>query len=149
MVRFFMTIPEAVQLVIQAGAMAKNGEIFVLDMGSPVKIMDLARNLIRLSGFNPERDIKIRVTGIRPGEKLYEEVLTDEEGTTATTHQKIFRAKPARVDHQALEDALARLELLTQRGDGQSIRNALKSIVPSYKGGQNPPTQDPASSRSN
>ena len=91
--RYFMTIPEAVQLVIQAGAMAEGGEIFVLDMGEPVKIMDLATNLIRLSGFEPNEDIDIEITGLRPGEKLYEELLLNEEGLKATKHNKIFVCK--------------------------------------------------------
>lgn len=94
MVRYFMTIPEAVQLVIQAGSMANGGEVFVLDMGEPVKISDLAKDLIRLSGFEPNEDIKIKYIGIRPGEKLYEELLTNEEGTTSTRHERIFVAKP-------------------------------------------------------
>lgn len=94
MVRYFMTIPEAVELVIQAGVLAKGGEIFVLDMGEPVKILDLAKTLIRLSGFEPGRDIEIKFTGIRPGEKLFEELLTAEEGVNATTHKRIFVAKP-------------------------------------------------------
>lgn len=89
-----MTIPEAVQLVIQAGSMAKGGEIFVLDMGEPVKIIDLARSLITLSGFEPNVDIKIEFIGLRPGEKLYEELLMAEEGITDTRHEKIFVAKP-------------------------------------------------------
>lgn len=92
MTRYFMTIPEAVQLVIQAGAMGQRGEIFVLDMGEPVKIQDLARDLIRLSGFQPDKDIQIAFTGIRPGEKLFEEVLTNEEGTKTTRHERIFIA---------------------------------------------------------
>lgn len=92
--RYFMTIPEAVQLVIQAGAMAEGGEIFILDMGDPVKIMDLAEKLIRLSGFEPHKDIEIRITGLRPGEKLYEELLLDEEGIQTTTHNKIFVGHP-------------------------------------------------------
>jgi FlaA1/EpsC-like NDP-sugar epimerase len=132
MVRFFMTIPEAVQLVIQAGSMTENGEVFVLDMGKPVRIMDLARNLIRLSGFTPDKDIPIKVTGMRPGEKLYEEVLTAEEGVSVTGHEKIFVARPARIDHAALHEALQRLEFLAQRGDAASIRECLRQTVPSY-----------------
>lgn len=104
MVRYFMTIPEAVQLVIQAGAMAKGGEIFILDMGEPVKIMDLAKSLIKLSGFEPGEDIEIVITGIRPGEKLYEELLTDEEGVNATTHKRIFVAKPGKLDERLIEE---------------------------------------------
>lgn len=103
MVRYFMTIPEAVELVIQAGALAKGGEIFVLDMGEPVKILDLARTLIRLSGFEPEKDIDIIFTGIRPGEKLYEELLTAEEGINATTHQRIYVARPNGIDSTQVE----------------------------------------------
>jgi len=93
MVRYFMTIPEAVQLVIQAAAMGKGGEIFILDMGEPVKIVDLARDLIRLSGFDPDGEIDIVFTGIRPGEKIVEELLTAEEGTGTTLHERIFVAK--------------------------------------------------------
>ncbi|MDD4296924.1 MAG: nucleoside-diphosphate sugar epimerase/dehydratase, partial [Ruminiclostridium sp.] len=104
--RFFMTIPEAVQLVIQAGAMAEGGEIFVLDMGEPVKIMDLAKNLIRLSGFEPYEDIDIEITGLRPGEKLYEELLMNEEGLKATRHNKIFVAQPLHTDYELLKREL-------------------------------------------
>lgn len=104
MIRYFMTIPEAVQLILQAGALATSGEIFVLDMGEPVSIMDLATTLIRLSGFQPYTDIDIKVTGMRPGEKLFEELLTDEEGVNATTHERIFVAKPSCLD-EALLDA--------------------------------------------
>lgn len=106
MVRYFMTIPEAVQLVIQAGSMAKGGEIFILDMGEPVKIMDLANSLIELSGFQPGQDIEIKVTGIRPGEKLYEELLTSEEGVTATTHKRIFVAKRGAVNSDLIEERI-------------------------------------------
>ena len=105
MVRYFMTIPEASQLVIQAGSMAQGGEIFILDMGQPVKIVDLARDLIRLSGFEPDVDIKIKFTGIRPGEKLYEELLTAEEGTSATKHKRIFVAKPNNINVSELESS--------------------------------------------
>src|SRR5690606_15522488 len=93
MVRYFMTIPEAAQLVLQAAAMGKGGEVFVLDMGEPVKIVDLAHQLITLSGYEPERDIPIVFTGKRPGEKLYEELLTAEEGTDATHHERVFIAR--------------------------------------------------------
>jgi len=103
MTRYFMTIPEAAQLVIQAGALAKGGEIFVLDMGEPVKIVDLARSMIILSGFDPEEDIEICYTGIRPGEKLYEEILTVGEGVNATSHERIFIAKPEEFDMARLE----------------------------------------------
>ncbi|MDD4753984.1 MAG: nucleoside-diphosphate sugar epimerase/dehydratase [Desulfitobacteriaceae bacterium] len=106
MVRYFMTIPEAVQLVIQAGAMAKGGEIFVLDMGEPVQIMELAENIIRLSGYEPYQDINIKITGIRPGEKLYEELLTAEEGVTATTHRRIFVAKPNGIKAELIEEKI-------------------------------------------
>lgn len=103
MVRYFMTIPEAVQLVIQTGAMAKGGEVFILDMGEPVKIVNLARDLIRLSGFEPDVDIKIHFSGIRPGEKLFEELLTSDEGTTATKHKRIFVARAFGIDVKKLE----------------------------------------------
>ncbi len=95
--RFFMTIPEAAQLVIEAGAMAQGGEIFILDMGKPVKIDDLARQMIRLAGFQPDKDIKIQYTGLRPGEKLYEELLLEEEGISATKHQKLYTVPPMEV----------------------------------------------------
>lgn len=106
MIRYFMTIPEAVQLILQAGALAKKGEIFVLDMGDPVRIMDLASTLIRLSGFQPYVDIDIKVTGMRPGEKLFEELLTAEEGVNATTHQRIYVARPSCLDHSLLEHTI-------------------------------------------
>ena len=105
-IRYFMTIPEAVQLIIQAGALAKGGEIFVLDMGEPVRIMDLAKTLIRLSGFEPGADIPIKITGMRPGEKLFEELLTAEEGTTATANERIFVAKPTELDTDLIEETL-------------------------------------------
>jgi FlaA1/EpsC-like NDP-sugar epimerase len=101
--RYFMTIPEAVQLVLQAASMAQGGEIFVLDMGEPVKIVDMAKELIRLSGLEPEKDIAIQFTGIRPGEKLYEELLTSEEDTTATKHKRIFIAKKQNVNKYELD----------------------------------------------
>ncbi len=107
--RFFMTIPEAAQLVLQAGAMAQGGEIFILDMGEPVKIVDMAKELIRLSGFEPEKDIAIEYTGIRPGEKLYEELLTAQEGVTATKHKRIFTAQKQKYNYAELERLSQRL----------------------------------------
>ena len=126
-----MTIPEAVQLVIQAGAMAKGGEIFVLDMGQPVKILDLARNLIKLSGYKPDEDIKIVFTGLRPGEKLYEELLLEEEGLKATKHDKIFVAKPIFTDFAVLKRELDILYNLLTKED-EEILNYIPNIVPAY-----------------
>ena len=136
--RYFMTIPEAVQLVIQAGAMASGGEIFILDMGEPVKIMDLAEKMIRLSGLEVGKDIDIQVTGLRPGEKLYEELLLSEEGIKQTQHGKIFVGHPiefsdgfVRMAERGVEASLADL---TDRGD-EEVRAFIKEIVPNYTGG--------------
>lgn len=131
-IRYFMSIPEASQLVLQAGAMAKGGEIFVLDMGDPVRIMDLAKDLIRLSGFEPDVDIKIQVTGLRPGEKLYEELLLDEEGISKTVHEKIFVGRPIFTDYERI---LAYLENLRRAMDSQNanIKHLISQIVPTYK----------------
>jgi len=133
MTRFFMTIPEAVSLVIQAGAMGENGEVFILDMGEPVKIYDLACELIRLSGLEPGVDIEITCCGIRPGEKLYEEILTAEEGTTATKHQRIFVGQPNGVDWGHLEENLAYLEKWVSVADRGKIVAKLQEIVPKYR----------------
>jgi FlaA1/EpsC-like NDP-sugar epimerase len=130
--RFFMTIPEAVQLVLQAGAMAKGGEIFVLDMGQPVKIADLAKDLIRLSGFEPDIDIEIKYTGLRPGEKLYEELLMAEEGLTATKHEKIFVGKPLHIDIDELKSELQKLRFIAT-GSKEGIIEFVKKLVPTYK----------------
>jgi FlaA1/EpsC-like NDP-sugar epimerase len=130
--RFFMTIPEAAQLVLQAGAFAKGGEIFILDMGNPVKIYDLAKDLIRLSGFVPGEDIKIEITGLRPGEKLYEEVLMDEEGIRKTAHNKIFVAQPASYDINELKVKLEILSNMCEKGDNAALIRRLKEIVPTY-----------------
>ncbi len=130
-IRYFMTIPEAVQLVLQAGAMAEGGEIFVLDMGEPVKIYDLARNLIKLSGFEPDVDIKIEFTGLRPGEKLYEELLLAEEGIEATKNNKIYVAKPLHTDLAILRREIECLkDIITNRAD--EVRDYMKIIVPNY-----------------
>ena len=135
--RYFMTIPEAVQLVIQTGAMAKGGEIFILDMGEPVRIMDLAENVIRLSGYVPDVDIDIVVTGLRPGEKLYEELLLDEEGIEKTAHDKIYVGHPLAAegdlkdmvkDEHRLEDRVRELCCL---GDAE-IKEWLHEMVPNY-----------------
>ena len=131
--RFFMTIPEAAQLVLQAGVYAKGGEIFVLDMGEPVKIYDLAENLIKLSGFEPNKDIKIEVTGLRPGEKLYEELLMDEEGLKNTAHEKIFIGKPGTFDLGKLKQSISKLMNISTNDDMGQLRNTLKHIVPTYK----------------
>lgn len=130
--RYFMTIPEAVQLVIQAGAMAKGGEIFVLDMGEPVKIVDLARDLIRLSGFEPDVDIKIEFTGLRPGEKLYEELLMVEEGLTATKHEKIFVGKPVFSELDTLRKELDNLKRILV-GSYEGLVEYMERLVPTYK----------------
>ncbi|WP_003545004.1 nucleoside-diphosphate sugar epimerase/dehydratase [Desulfotomaculum nigrificans] len=129
MTRYFMTIPEAVQLVIQAGAMAKGGEVFLLDMGEPVKIVDLATNLIKLSGFKPGEDIEIKFTGIRPGEKLFEELLTAEEGATSTRHKRIFVAKPAEIDYATLISELLELSK-KQIVDGNEVFRCLQKMMP-------------------
>jgi FlaA1/EpsC-like NDP-sugar epimerase len=129
MIRYFMTIPEAVQLVIQAGALAKGGEVFILDMGEPVKILDLAKDLIRLSGFEPDVDIKIEFTGIRPGEKLYEELLTNEEGISATKHNRIFIGKPICIEHPMMETNISRLQRYLS-DDGETIVELLSEMVP-------------------
>jgi len=130
--RFFMTIPEAAQLVIQAGAMGKGGEIFVLDMGQPVKIYDLARNLIKLSGFEPDEDIKIEFTGLRPGEKLYEELLLAEEGLQATRNNKIYVAQPVFTDLALLKREIECLkEVILTNAAG--VTDYIRTIVPTYK----------------
>ena len=131
-IRFFMTIPEAVSLVLQAGGLAKGGEIFVLDMGEPVKIVNLAENLIRLSGFKPYEDIKIEFTGLRPGEKLYEEILMDEEGMSQTENKLIHIGKPIALDE---EDFFNKLQLLYDNmyDDTAAMRKLIHDVVPTYK----------------
>lgn len=131
-IRYFMTIPEAVQLVIQAGAMANGGEIFVLDMGEPVKILDLAKDLIRLSGYEPYVDIPIEIIGLRPGEKLYEELLLAEEGITATKHDKIFVSKPVFTDYKLLLKSLDEVNRIIKEGSDEELKEYIKTIVPNY-----------------
>lgn len=131
-IRYFMTIPEAVQLVLQAGAMAKGGEIFILDMGEPVKIVDLANNLIRLSGFEPGVDIKIEYSGLRPGEKLYEELLMSEEGLTKTANSKIFIGKPVEFDTKKIMHNLEMLKKIVDNEDVELIDSVMRAFVTTY-----------------
>lgn len=131
-IRYFMTIPEAVSLVLQAGAYAKGGEIFVLDMGEPVKIDDLARNLIRLSGYKPDRDIEIKYTGLRPGEKLYEELLMDEEGLQDTENKLIHIGKPIKIDENVFFKQLDELYIQVNN-ETNDVRSLIKEIVPTYR----------------
>ncbi len=144
MVRYFMTIPEAVSLLLQAGALGSAGEVFMLDMGEPVKIIDLARDLIRLSGLVPDKDVPIRFTGLRPGEKLYEELLTAAEGATVTRHEKIFVAAPAPADPAALDAAIEALAARAASGDRAGIRVLLHQLVPTYHTPAPIPLPDPA-----
>ncbi len=130
-IRYFMTIPEAVSLVLQAGAYAKGGEIFVLDMGEPVKIADLAKNLIRLSGYTLGVDMEIKYTGLRPGEKLYEELLTKEEGLQKTANELIFIGKPLEFDEEHFMNELARLEQAVLE-ESFDIKEIVAGIVPTY-----------------
>lgn len=130
-IRYFMTIPEAVSLVLQAGARAKGGEIFVLDMGKPVKILDLALNLIRLSGLKPYEDIDIVFTGLRPGEKLYEELLMDEEGLQSTDNELIHIGKPIDFDEELFIHQLEELDELS-RMDSPKIKEKVMEVVPTY-----------------
>lgn len=129
--RYFMTIPEAAQLVVQAGGLAKGGEIFVLDMGEPVKIVTLAENLIMLSGYKPYTDIEIQFSGLRPGEKLYEELVLDEESSERkmTANNKIFVTKPVKMDDKLFEKELENLKNATDK----NVRSIIKTIVPNYK----------------
>ena len=130
-IRYFMTIPEAVSLVLQASYYAEGGEIFVLDMGDPVRIDDMARNLIRLSGYEPDVDIPIVYTGLRPGEKLYEELLMDEEGLQDTANEMIHIGHPIEMDDEWFEDKLKLLDKVS-RQDSARIKEIVAEIVPTY-----------------
>ena len=130
--RFFMTIPEAVSLVLQASLFANGGEIFVLDMGKPVKIYELAENLIRMKGYKPNEDILIEISGLRPGEKLYEELLMDEEGLTKTANEKIFVGHPIKMNESKFFEELDELIILSQT-NGDDIQAALSKVCVTYK----------------
>ena len=130
-IRYFMTIPEAVSLVLQASYYAKGGEIFVLDMGEPVKIDDMARNLIRLSGFEPDVDIRVEYTGLRPGEKLYEELLMKEEGLQETANKLIHIGKPIEMDDEKFKEQLQRLDA-AYRVEAENMKELVAEIVPTY-----------------
>ncbi|MBR0261977.1 MAG: polysaccharide biosynthesis protein [Selenomonadaceae bacterium] len=131
MIRYFMTIPEAVQLVLQAGSQAEGGEVFLFDMGNPVKIKDMAEDLIKLHGLEPGKDIEIVYTGMRPGEKLYEELLTAEEGTKSTKHKKIFKAKVMNIDPEIMKKEL---ETLWNTRDREKILEVFHELIPTYQG---------------
>lgn len=136
-VRYFMTISEAVHLVLEAGAMGNGGDIFVLDMGNPVRILDLAENLIKLSGFIPYRDIEIKFTGLRPGEKLYEELLMDEEGLRQTDNKKIFVGAPLRLNKNTFFDHLATLKQIAYSNNSGNLVQALIDLVPTFRHEEN------------
>ena len=131
--RYFMTIPEAAQLVLQAGGIARSGSIFVLDMGEPVRIMDLAQKLIRAYGYEPNVDMPIKIIGLRPGEKLYEELLMDSERNkmTKTAHKKIFVANVDRVDDAQFARMMERLEAAAEHNDESAVE-AVAEVVPTY-----------------
>ncbi len=134
--RYFMTLPEASQLVIQAGVLGKGGEVFVLDMGEPIKVLDLAKELIRLSGLEVGEDIEIKIVGLRPGEKMFEEILTEEERSGVlgdSGHEKIFIAKVEEVDGEKLEKDVKELERLAKEMDEEGVVKKLQEIVPSYQ----------------
>ena len=140
--RYFMTIPEATQLILQAGFLGDDGSIYILEMGTPVKIADMARDLIRLSGKDPDRDIEIEFTGLRPGEKLYEELITEGEGIVPTTHEKIMvlRADDDWNGHGTREqycqwilEGVETLYDLARAHDGCGIREKLKAMIPEYE----------------
>ena len=132
-IRFFMTIPEACRLVLEAATMGEGYEIFVFDMGKPVKIVDLATNMISLAGFEPYKDIKIEFTGLRPGEKLYEELLSNKENTIPTGHKKISVAKVREYSYSAVLDAFKELKEVAKGMDKDGTVIKMKEIVPEFK----------------
>jgi FlaA1/EpsC-like NDP-sugar epimerase len=131
-IRYFMTIPEACQLVLEAGSMGNGGEIYIFDMGKPVKIIDLARKMIRLAGFVPDRDIKIKIVGLRPGEKLYEELLNDTSKTLPTHHEKIMIAQEIQEEFEDLHIEIQELIGIASFFDNDDIVAKMKKIVPEF-----------------
>ena len=143
MKRYFMTIPEAVQLVMQAGALDDGSNVFVLDMGDPVSIFEVAEELIRLSGLQPDKDIPIVISGKRPGEKLFEELLTAEEGTTTTLHEKIFSAKiSGKIDNEYLHKIDSLISLAKEDKECEKVFSLLKKLVPNYQVSAQPVTEN-------
>ena len=132
-IRYFMTIPEAVQLVLETGAMAKNGELFVLDMGKPVKILDLAENMIRMEGYIPYQDIDIVEVGLRPGEKLYEELLIKSANLTKTDNDLIFIEHDQPLTREKMEENLRLLCTAAEKGTPEAVYSAIRATVPTYK----------------
>jgi FlaA1/EpsC-like NDP-sugar epimerase len=130
-----MSIPEAAQLILQAGAMGEGGEIFILDMGEPIRIVGMARDLIRLHGLEPDKDILIEFTGLRPGEKLYEELITSGEGIVSTCHEKIMVLRGEKQDAAGLLAQIESLLAIARQGDSSAIRKKLREIVPEYNPG--------------
>ncbi len=128
-----MTIQEAVNLVLEAAAMGSGGEIFVLDMGDPVKILDLAENLVKLAGFIPYQDIDIVFTGLRPGEKLFEELLMDEEGLQKTSNQKIYIGTPINMNRETFFDHIAHLKEIAYNNSNEDLLQALMDVVPTFR----------------
>ena len=143
-IRYFMTIPEAVSLILQAGTYAKGGEIFVLDMGEPVRIDTLARNLIKLCGYVPDKDIQVVYTGLRPGEKLYEEKLMAEEGLSTTPNRLIHVGQPIRFDEEEFLRRLPELMETAYANDEAQIRAVVRELVPSYRTGEEQAAQKAA-----
>jgi FlaA1/EpsC-like NDP-sugar epimerase len=140
-IRYFMTIPESCQLILQAGAMGEGGEIFILDMGRPVRILDMAKDLIAFSGFEPNKDIKIEFIGLRPGEKLYEELITEGENIVPTRHQKIMVLRGQSCNQTVLNGSIDAIQQLARKQDGKGIRLKLKEIVPEYMPKDLPPAK--------
>jgi FlaA1/EpsC-like NDP-sugar epimerase len=132
-IRYFMTIPEACQLVLEAGAMGNGGEIYIFDMGKPVKIIDLAKKMIKLAGFIPDKEIKIKIVGLRPGEKLYEELLNDTSKTLPTYHNKIMIAQEIQDEYENLHTEVDELIGIADFYDNDDIVSKMKKIVPEFK----------------